>query len=275
MKKLLFLAIILLAVACQSESKRADFAKTEQAASEEAMVPPSPPQDERAPASPLPARKIIKTARLRMEVKNLETSTAQIRRLVGQLNGFVSNLNLSNSNYELNSEITIKVPSDKFQELLDSIKHQAVFLEYEQIHTNDVTEEYHDLQTRLKTKKEVRDRYVDILRNKAKTVKDVLLAEDKIRVIQEEIEAAEGRLKFLSAHVSLSTITVNLFQKIEFKPSPKTYTNTFRNRLGRSFKNGLVFIEELILGLISIWPLLLIFGLLFGFRKRIFRRFRG
>ena len=279
MKKLFFFFILLFAISCQSNSEKNisaapdGYMETEEPSPRQST--PNYEQKSRAESSAVPIkRKIIKTAEVRMEVKNLAKSSKDVQALVERYNGFVSNLNMANSNYELSAQISLKVPAKDFQTLLDSIKKQAIFLNYERIHTDDVTEEYVDIQTRLKTKKEVRDRYIDILRNKAKNVKDILMAEDKIRVIQEEIEAAEGRLKFLSTNVSLSTVSVELYQKIEYKPNPETYSNSFWNRLGRSFKNGLEFFEELTLGLISIWPLILIFGLLFGFRKRIFRRFR-
>lgn len=278
MKNLVFFFIIFFAASCQANLDHANAKMAEENYMEQPMPQAAPEYSKKKgldDSQAIPTqRKIIKTASVRMEVKNLDASSKRIQRLTEQLNGFVSNLNLSNSNYELSAQISLKVPSKDFQPLLDSIKHQAIFLNYERIHTDDVTEEYFDIQTRLKTKKEVRDRYIDILRNKAKNVKDILLAEEKIRIVQEEIEAAEGRLKFLSTNVSLSTITVELYQKIEYKPAPNTYSNSFFSRVGRSFKNGLSFFEELTLGLISIWPLLLIFGLLFGFRKRIVRRFR-
>jgi len=277
MKKLLFILVVLFAISCQANSEKfANYSEQDYVKSESS--PQSAPKYDKKnigePSSIPIKRKIIKTAEVRMEVKNLDESSKYIQSLVEQHNGFVSNLNMANSNYELSAQISLKIPAKTFQVLLDSIKKQAIFLNYERIHTDDVTEEFFDIQTRLKTKKEVRDRYIDILRNKAKNVKDILMAEEKIRVIQEEIEAAEGRLKFLSTNVSMSTVTVELYQKIVYKPTPGTYSNSFFNRVGRSFKNGLKFFEELTLGLISIWPLLLIFGLLFGFRKRIFRRFR-
>ena len=276
MKKFFFFFIILFAISCQANSEKNISASPENyMESQPAPSYEKKDMDKSGESGAIPVkRKIIKTAEVRMEVKNLDMSSKYVQRLVERYDGFVSNLNMANSNYELSAEVSLKVPFKHFQTLLDSIKKQAVFLNYERIHTDDVTEEYFDIQTRLKTKKEVRDRYIDILRNKAKNVKDILLAEDKIRVIQEEIEAAEGRLKFLSTNVSMSTVTVELYQKIEYKPSPDTYSSSFWNRLGRSFKNGLQFFEELTLGLISIWPLLLIFGLLFGFRKRLFKRFR-
>lgn len=274
MKKLFVLFFFFFALSCQSKSYDK---KHYESSSYENMEEPTPaPRKNKKSADniPLQQRKVIKTSELRMEVKSVDKSSVAIQQLVEQFGGFISNLNMANSNYELSNSIAIRVPSDKFQLLMDSIKQQAVFLNYERIHTDDVTEEYLDIQTRLKTKKEVRDRYIDILRNKAKNVKDVLMAEDKIRVIQEEIEAAEGRLKYLKNNVSLSTINVEIYQKIAYKPTPSTYNNSFFSRIGRAFVDGFSFFGELLVGLVTVWPILLILGVLFGFRKKIFRRFR-
>ena len=65
------------------------------------------------------------------------------------------------------------------------------------VSVQDVTEEYLDIEARLKTKKEVEARYIEILKSKTKTVEDVLKAEEQIRIIREEIEAREGRLNYL------------------------------------------------------------------------------
>src|SRR5690606_14039139 len=68
----------------------------------------------------------------------------------------------------------------------------------------------------LKTKKEVEARYIEILKSKAKTVEEILIAEDKIRYLREEIEAVEGRLRLLKNKVGLSTIQIEIYQDAYF-----------------------------------------------------------
>ena len=80
---------------------------------------------------------------------------------------------------------------------MDSINNSVEFIDYENITTKDVTEEYIDLESRLNTKLEVKQRYESILRKQAKTVKDILATEEKLQIIQEEIESVQGRLKYL------------------------------------------------------------------------------
>ena len=69
---------------------------------------------------------------------------------------------------------------------------KPIFLDKEDITSNDVTAEFVDIESRLKTKKEVRNRYITILKTKTGKVKDIIQAEEAIRKITEEIEVKEG-----------------------------------------------------------------------------------
>lgn len=141
---------------------------------------------------------------------------------------------------------------------MDSISKFAIFINYESITSKDVTEEFIDLQTRLNTKVEVKKRYENILRKKAKTVEEILATEEKLRVIQEEIEVTQGKLNYMSNKVSFSTIQVNLYQEVQYKEESKSYTKTFLSKIKSGFSYGWAFIENLIILLTHIWPLFLL-----------------
>ncbi|MEM6772262.1 MAG: DUF4349 domain-containing protein, partial [Bacteroidota bacterium] len=132
----------------------------------------------------------------------------------------------------------------------------------------DVTAEWLDLESRLQTKRDVRDRYIAILRNQAKKVEDILNAEDKIRVITEEIEAKEGRLRYLRDQVSLSTLTLELYETREYRDVGPVTKRSFGSELIAALANGWELVRMLVLGLISIWPLLLLgTGIVWGVRR--------
>lgn len=219
-------------------------------------------------------RKIIKTVNYRIQVKDVKASTEKVKQLVETHGGYISGMNLNNAAYEISNDITIRVPQDKLEALLAAVGEEAIYTNYLSEQANDVTEEFVDLGIRLRTKKEVRDRYIDILRNKAKTVEDVLNAEDKIRVIQEEIEAVEGRLKYLSNQVSMSTVNLTIYQRVEYQPQPDVYHESFGSRAVSRLKGGWELLQGLVLFFINIWPLLIIFGLFLWQRRRIVGWFR-
>ncbi|NRB53949.1 MAG: DUF4349 domain-containing protein [Saprospiraceae bacterium] len=219
-------------------------------------------------------RKIIKTADFRIKVKEVEESTKRIEEMVTAHEGFMSAVNLTNSTYRITNQLTIRVPANRFDELMNTIETESIFTDYRRVNAKDVTEEYLDIQTRLNTKKQVRDRYVAILRDKAKTVEEVLKAEEAIRVIQEEIESREGRLNYLKNRVALSTINLEIYQEVPYTPDRGNRT-TFWTRLKQSAADGWTLVVSLVLGLVTIWPLVLIGALVIWRRKWLRKKLLG
>lgn len=277
------IVLFTLLFSCQNKGEQAGFAQpeaTEQSNVDFDEAPPAPPQEQPQPTQPSqppqdekdePAipRQIIKTGQYRIKVEDVNKVTPQIEALAQRFGGYVSNMELTNSNYEINNAITIRVPASSFDSLLSSVGKHALFTQYKKISAQDVTAEYTDILTRLSTKKEVRDRYVDILRNKAKTVQDVLLAEEQIRVIQEEIESKEGRLRFLKDQVAMSTLNLEIYQQIAYQREPDVFTESFWSKLLAGLKNGWELLVDIFIGLVNIWPLVLIGGLFFWKRRWI------
>lgn len=202
--------------------------------------------------------KIIKSASARYKVKNVKKATYKIKAIAQKHGAYISDLRFQNDLYKKENRFTIKVPQKYFDIVMDSVNAVVDFVEYENITTKDVTEEYIDLETRLKTKLEVKERYESILRKNAKTVEDILKTEDKLRIIQEEIESAQGRLKYLTNKVSFSTIQIDLYESVDYIEEPESYTKTFLDKSKEGISNGWFFIESFIIVLINIWPLLIV-----------------
>ncbi|PHN00696.1 DUF4349 domain-containing protein [Flavilitoribacter nigricans] len=216
-----------------------------------------------------PERKLIKTANIRFQVEDLEKSTEKIKALTQEYSGIITGMFQNNNHYSIRNNLTIRVPAADLDRFLDAVELESIYTEQKSITAQDVTEEFLDISTRLETKKAVRDRYISILREKAQSVKDILDAEEKIRVIQEEIESIEGRLKYINNRTSLSTVNVEIYQEVEYEAPPVAHGKSFFTKLKDGFLNGWDLILDLAVGLVSIWPILLILTLILVFRKRI------
>ncbi len=212
--------------------------------------------------------KIIKSAKAKYKVKNVKIATQQIKQVVIQYSAYVSDMRFENNLYKKENRFTIKIPQQYFDTAMDSISNFTEFIDYENITTQDVTEEYVDLESRLKTKLEVKQRYESILRKNAITVEDILATEDKIRIIQEEIESSQGRLKYLSNKVAFSTIQIELYETVNYKEEPTTYNKTFWTKTKNALSFGWDFLESLFLGILHIWPLVISGIILFIYIKR-------
>ncbi|MDH7444868.1 DUF4349 domain-containing protein [Aquimarina sp. 2201CG14-23] len=213
--------------------------------------------------------KIIKNASCRIKVESVEKATRASKKIAARFNGYIADERFMNTNYSKENRFTIRVPRDNFDMVLDSICGLAQFIDHKNISTVDVTEEYVDISSRLKTKLEVKERYETILRTKAKSVEDVLLAEDKLRELQEEIEAAQGRLNYMSNKVSYSTIQLDIYETVVPKDEPQKYVKSFTDKATDGLSFGWNLLQNLFLILFYVWPLLLLGTVVFIYFKWI------
>lgn len=217
-------------------------------------------------------KKIIKNGTLSIQSKNINESKIEIDKILKTLNAYYESEDLQNNDQTISFDLNIRVPSENFDQLLSLIENGKDEVKSKSIRVNDVTEEYVDIEGRLVTKREYLNRYKELLA-KAATVKDVLEIEENIRVLQEEIESKEGRLKFLNDQVAFSTLNLNVFENKEFvyKGEPQ---DSFIERVKKSLGNGWNAIVSFVLWLISIWPFLLFVLISVWIFKRVIRKRR-
>lgn len=197
---------------------------------------------------------LIKRASLRFEVKKYGDARSNIARIIQQSNSYVASERESRSEFQISNAMTIRVPQSVFDNLIDTILTQCRNLDERSVNVDDVTEEYVDTDARMKAKREIENRYLQIL-NRAQTVKDILEVEQKLGGIREEIESAEGRLKYLTHQVSFSTIDLTFYENKNIAPGNRV---GFIARTGSAFVNGWNCSVELIIGIISVWPFVVV-----------------
>ncbi len=270
----ILLPLAILFFACQqsgADRGTADYATATEATPAELQAP----QGKGSASAAIPAadtatqRRIIRTAELRLQVADLDTASHRLQRLVEEYEGFVADSEFTNSSYQLTQNLTVRVPAERFSPLLAELAALGRQPDYQRIDTEDVTATWVDIESRLATKRAVRERYLEVLRNRAQTAEDILNAEDKIRVVTEEIEAQEARLRALRDRVAYSTIRVELYQQKEVRELPEdTYRVSFWHQVGRAFGNGWDLIKGGVLVLVTVWPLWVIVPLLvYGWRR--------
>ena len=215
-------------------------------------------------------KKIIKDGRLGMDVKNLSASKTNIDTIVRNLGGYYDNESLSNNDFATAYDLKIRIPSDKFEILIEKIESGEGEVSYKEIDARDVTEEFINLETRLGNKQKYLTRYQELLRN-AKNIKEILDIEEKIRVLEEEIESTTGRLKYLNDQVNYSTLELNISQKKAFKYTPPFRQNFFE-KLKQSLSRGWYGFVDLFFFLLSNWAVLILLAVLIWlwikYRKR-------
>jgi hypothetical protein len=147
------------------------------------------------------SQKLIKTGFLTIEVENYKESRKKIKDLVIKSGGYLGNESETNETYRISNELTIRIPAKAFDQMMEGLMAEGIKTDSKRIEVQDVGEEYADLTARIEAKKAVEKRYLEIL-NKANKISDILEVEEKLRVIGEETEAAQGRVKYLESQVS-------------------------------------------------------------------------
>lgn len=217
--------------------------------------------------------KIIKTGFVEMELDNYAKAMSEIAARVQAAQGYIGNQNEQRDDYRISNTLTIRVVNQNFDALMNGLGDLAKKVVSKSENMQDVTEEYTDVAARLKTKREVEARYLEILKS-AKTIKDVLAVEEELRVIREEIESSEARLKFLDDRVSYSTITLQVYEELDYH-APAPLQAGFGQKMLAAITTGWNGLLAMAIGLVSIWPLLLGGTVVVILAVRRFRRSRA
>ncbi len=198
-------------------------------------------------------QKIIKTARLAFETKNVATTHKVVLDLANQYKGLVQNDNSGKSYNRIFRTMIVRIPTENFQSFIEGVSEGVSYFDQKEISRKDVSEEFVDLEARLKAKRELEKRYLELLKQ-AKNVKEILEIERELSNIREEIEAKQGRLQFLQNRVSMSTISLDFYTLT----SETGVTQSYGQKMINSLKGGWDGISVFFLGVLYLWPLFLL-----------------
>jgi hypothetical protein len=206
------------------------------------------------PASPreFTDRKIIREGDIYFECRDVLETDAFLKNEVKIGKGYISNESANSYGERTEKRLSIRIPASQLDGLLEKIQAHAVKIENTNIRSEDVTEQFIDVEARLKTKKELEIRYLSLLQQ-AKNVDEILSIERELANIRGEIESMQGRLNFLKDRTSMSTLNVTFFVQGE-----KEFG--FTSKLSQGIKNGWTNLQWFIVFLVNLWPFFLVFG---------------
>ncbi|MDR6845149.1 DUF4349 domain-containing protein [Flavobacterium granuli] len=213
-------------------------------------------------------QKIIRNGNLKFETDNLETTYEQIKIAVKKGKAFIQNDSEGKEYASIYRRITVRIPSDNFDSFIKNILTGVAYFDNKEINSQDVTEEYIDIDARLKAKKKLENRYLELLA-KATKISEMLAIEAQLSTIREEIEAKEGQLRYMQNQVSLSTITIEFYKTIAEESG---ITISYGAKIWNAFKSGFYSISSFFLGLLEIWPFIIIAMALFYFIRKRFKK---
>jgi len=217
-------------------------------------------------------KKIIKTADLSIEVKNFRHFSDHLRAAVKGSDAYIAQEQQTQSAGEIENTITVKVPVGRFDDFLVQLPSDSDRLLEKKVTSEDVTTQLVDTKSRLETKKEVRERYLELLRE-AHGMNDIITVQNEINDIQEQMDQAAGRIAWLGHSAAYSTINLHFFQVLDAgavaNPSP-----SFIHQLKEALGEGWDWLSRVLLQLISVWPLWIALVLGVGWARKWMRGWR-
>jgi hypothetical protein len=198
-------------------------------------------------------KKIIKNASINLEVKNYQSFNDLLHGNIKRFGGYVAQEEQNQTDYKIENTITIKVPVNQFDDLVTALTTAQQKLIDKKITSEDVSTQVVDTRSRMEAKKQVRVKYLDLLKE-AKNMEEILNVQREINSIQEDIEAANGRIEYLSHSAAYSTINLTYFQVLDVSAKNDGEVS-YGTKAWRSFKIGWTWVGEFLIGIISIWPL--------------------
>jgi hypothetical protein len=214
-------------------------------------------------------RKIIRNADLTIEVSSPTETQHSIVSIAEAYGGFVVTSeakqrdNPDPAKRTLDIKLVVRIPENQFGAALDKIRGLASNLSHENVTGQDVTEEFIDLEARIKTQKALEAQFLQIMRQAGK-ITDALEVQRQIAEVRTEIERLEGRKRFLQNRSSLSTITVNIqTPKPMVVVSATGFGHSVREAVSQSLELGsgiILFFVQFVIVMIPIGVLVLLPG---------------
>jgi hypothetical protein len=225
-----------------------------------------------APAAPATAAAmLIRTGTASVEVDSLDRAVARVRALAQQIGGYVASSTVQGGREQAReASLEVKIPSAKWDQALSGL-NPIGRVESVNVKSEDVGEEFVDVQARVANARRLEERLIGLLTARTGKLEEVLQVERELARVREEIERYEGRLRYLSSRAAVSTLTVDLHE-----PRPLVGGYPGASVLGRAFRdawrNFIGFLAGLISSLGFLVPIALIVAAIWWAVRRLRRR---
>lgn len=231
------LSLLLMLTGCGATSKN-DVSAPRTAEQTKSVRPANPSAD---------AKKVIQTGSLSIDTGNLASTEEQIMSLVSEKNGSTDRINVvQDNNGQRRATYTLRVPQGSLQKLVDSIANLPdCIVRQKTIGSQDVSEEYIDIQARLENMQRQESRLRELLA-RANTVDEVLKVENEITRVRTQLDAATGKLKALANRIELSTLQLSV------REVSGGYWSTYGAKLKHAFYDGIIAAGNVLLGMITV-----------------------
>ncbi|MDP2719727.1 MAG: DUF4349 domain-containing protein [Dehalococcoidia bacterium] len=194
-------------------------------------------------------RMIVREGNITLVVNNVTGARDTISTMAVSFGGYVVSTEISGKEQDMRGSVSIRVPAEKFEQLLQELRNLAVRVVSESTNSRDITEEYIDLTSRLKNAEATEKQYLALL-DRANNTDEILKIYRQISEIRREIEQIKGRVQYLERTSSTSQVTIRLEPEGSAKGLVRAGWNVVE--VFKSAIRGLIIALQVI-GTLAIW----------------------
>lgn len=200
-------------------------------------------------------RKIVRQAHVELEVRDFSETEVSLPRLVEDHGGYLSETSIDrHSGKYLSGRWQARIPSSQFQAFLAAVSDLGETRRLTQS-ALDVTADFVDLEARIKSKQELEDRIVELLKKSAAEISDVLKVEGELARVRSDIEQMQGKLRYLANRAELTTVDISARELPDDVPPPSP---TFLTRIDAAWSTSLLALrklaEDLAVATVAVFP---------------------
>jgi hypothetical protein len=210
---------------------------------------------------------LVRTGHASLQVDSLDVALAHIRAGAQRVGGYVAGTQLTGGEVQRReATVQLRVPSARFDEVVAGLSPLGK-VENLTVETQDVGEEYADIEARIANARKLEQRLIDLLANRTGKLSDVLTVERELARVREDIERMEGRMRYLANRASFSSLTLAVHE-----PLPILAQRPNATRIGAAFReawNNFVDVVAAIISMLGVLvPLAAVLGaLVWGGRR--------
>jgi hypothetical protein len=210
-------------------------------------------------------KKVIKTGGLSYRVESTREEYQRLTGLLSKNEAYIGSENESKGYDRINYNINIKVPPQYFDALISDITKDKK-LDNRWVNSDDVTNRYYDLQSRIENKKKLEERYQEILKQ-ANKISDILEVERNLNQVRSEIESLQGQFKLLNHQIDYSSLDISFYELVPYELDQEQRPG-FGTRLLNSISAGWQGFLTFLVYVLALWPFgLLALGVVWVVRK--------
>ena len=153
-------------------------------------------------------RDVIYNASINITVNTVTDAVNQVQSIAKTAGGTVESMYSGGGQDQQQANITIRVPQAQFFAVMEQLQGLGT-VQNQNVSSQDVTQQFIDLQARLKTSQAEEQSLLSLL-GKAETISDIITIQTQLTQVRAEIESLQGQVNYMQNQVDMSTITVSM-----------------------------------------------------------------